>query len=42
MIEHENVLRAIEKRDPDGALYLMHVYIVLAAGVGIDLTDQVG
>lgn len=43
VIEHENVLRAIEKRDPDGALYFMHVHIVRAAGrVGIKLTDQVG
>ena len=41
--EHENVIRAIEKRDPDGALYFMHVHIVRAAGrVGIELRDQVG
>jgi GntR family transcriptional repressor for pyruvate dehydrogenase complex len=43
VIEHQNVLRAIEKRDPDGALYFMHVHIVRAAGrVGVKLTDQVG
>lgn len=41
--EHENVLRAMGQRDPDGALYFMHVHIVRAAGrVGIDLSDQVG
>ncbi len=43
VIEHENVLRAMEKRDPDGALYFMHVHIMRAAGrVGIELTDRVG
>lgn len=41
--EHENVLRAMEKRDPDGALYFMHIHIARAAGrVGIKLADQVG
>ena len=41
--EHENVLRAMENRDPCGALYFMHVHIVRAAGrVGIELADQVG
>ncbi len=39
--EHENVLQAIEKHDPDGAMYFMHVHILRAAGrVGIELTDM--
>ena len=29
--EHENVAHAIEKRDPDGACYFMHVHILRAA-----------
>lgn len=40
--EHENVLRAIEKHDPDGAIYFMHVHILRAANrVGIELSDKV-
>jgi GntR family transcriptional regulator, transcriptional repressor for pyruvate dehydrogenase complex len=43
VIEHENVLHAMEKRDPDGALYFMHVHIMRAAArAGIELTDRVG
>lgn len=41
--EHENVLRAMEKRDPEGALYFMQMHILRAAArVGIKLTDQLG
>jgi len=29
--EHENVVQAIETRDPDGACYFMHVHIMRAA-----------
>ncbi len=29
--EHENVVQAIERRDPDGACYFMHVHIMRAA-----------
>ncbi len=40
--EHENILQAIEKQDPDGAVYFMHVHILRAANrVGIELTDKV-
>jgi len=40
--EHENVLQAIQKHDPDGAVYFMHVHILRAAGrTGIELTDKV-
>jgi GntR family transcriptional regulator, transcriptional repressor for pyruvate dehydrogenase complex len=40
--EHENVLQAFEKQDPDGAVYFMHVHILRAAGrAGIELTDKV-
>ena len=40
--EHENILKAIEKQDPDGAVYFMHVHILRAANrVGIELTDKV-
>lgn len=38
--EHENVARAIEQHDPDGASYFMHLHIVRAAGrSGIALRD---
>ena len=38
--EHENVLKAIERRDPDSACYFMHVHIMRAAArVGVELTD---
>jgi GntR family transcriptional repressor for pyruvate dehydrogenase complex len=38
--EHENVLQAMEKRDPDGASYFMHIHIVRAAArVGVALND---
>ncbi len=41
--EHENVLRAMEQRDPDGALYFMHFHIARAAGrSGIALADPLG
>lgn len=40
--EHENILRAIEKQDPDGAVYFMHIHILRAANrVSIELTDKV-
>ncbi|OYV36972.1 MAG: hypothetical protein B7Z80_14105 [Rhodospirillales bacterium 20-64-7] len=40
--EHENILQAIEKQDPDGAVYFMHVHILRAANrVGIELADKV-
>lgn len=38
--EHENVVQAIEKRDPDGACYFMHVHIMRAADrVGVPLSE---
>ena len=40
--EHENVVHAIEKRDPDGACYFMHVHILRAADRGgIALSEAV-
>jgi GntR family transcriptional repressor for pyruvate dehydrogenase complex len=40
--EHENILQAIGKHDPDGAVYFMQVHILRAAGrVGIELADKV-
>ena len=40
--EHENVVQAIEKRDPDGACYFMHVHITRAADrSGIALSETV-
>lgn len=40
--EHENIVQAIEKRDPDGASYFMHVHITRAADrVGVSLSDKV-
>jgi GntR family transcriptional regulator, transcriptional repressor for pyruvate dehydrogenase complex len=40
--EHENVLQAIEKHDPDRAVYFMHVHILRAANrIGIELTDKI-
>jgi GntR family transcriptional repressor for pyruvate dehydrogenase complex len=40
--EHENVVHAIEKRDPDGAGYFMHVHIMRAADRGgIALSEAV-
>jgi GntR family transcriptional repressor for pyruvate dehydrogenase complex len=40
--EHENVAQAIEKQDPDGACYFMHVHILRAADrVGVPLSDKV-
>ncbi len=38
--EHENILRAMEKRDPDGAVYFMHVHVIRAASrIGIAMSD---
>ena len=38
--EHENVVQAFEKQDPDGACYFMHVHILRAADrVGVSLSD---
>ncbi len=40
--EHENVVHAIKKRDPDGACYFMHVHIIRAADrSGIALSEAV-
>lgn len=40
--EHENVAHAIEKRDPDGARYFMHVHIMRAADrSGVALSEAV-
>ena len=40
--EHENVVHAIEKRDPDSACYFMHVHIMRAADrSGIALSEAV-
>lgn len=40
LLEHENIVRAIEQRDPDGASYFMHVHILRAADrSGIVLSD---
>ena len=40
--EHENVVHAIEKQDPDGACYFMHVHIMRAADRGgIPLSEAV-
>lgn len=40
--EHENILQAIERHDPDGAVYFMHVHILRAAKrVDIELTDKI-
>jgi len=39
--EHENVVQAIERHDPDGACYFMHVHILRAADrVGVPLSDK--
>jgi len=39
--EHENVVQAIKKRDPDGACYFMHVHILRAADrIGVTLSDK--
>lgn len=39
--EHENVVSAIERQDPDGACYFMHVHILRAADrVGVPLSDK--
>ena len=38
--EHENLIRAMVQRDPDGAQYYMRLHITRAAGrVGIALSD---
>ena len=38
--EHENVVQAIERRDPDGACYFMHVHVMRAANrSGIALSE---
>ncbi|WP_334174491.1 FadR/GntR family transcriptional regulator [Pseudoxanthobacter sp.] len=40
--EHENIIRAIENRDPDSARYFMHMHIMRAANrVGIVLDETV-
>ena len=42
VVEHENVVQAIEKRDPDGACYFMHVHIMRAADrSGVALSEAV-
>ncbi len=39
--EHENVVQAIERQDPDGACYFMRVQILRAADrVGVPLSDK--
>lgn len=39
--EHENIVAAIERQDPDGACYFMHVHILRAADrVGVPLSDK--
>lgn len=39
--EHENIVQAIDRRDPDGACYFMHVHITRAADrAGISLGDK--
>ncbi len=38
--EHENIIHAMEKRDPEGARYFMHVHIMRAANrVGVELNE---
>jgi GntR family transcriptional regulator, transcriptional repressor for pyruvate dehydrogenase complex len=40
IVEHENILRTLAHRDPEGASYFMHVHITRAADrVGIMLSD---
>jgi GntR family transcriptional repressor for pyruvate dehydrogenase complex len=40
--EHENIIRAVEARDPDNAAYFMRVHLVRGADrIGIALTDNV-
>lgn len=40
IVEHENILRTLEKHDPDGASYFMHVHLAKAADrVGVVLND---
>lgn len=39
--EHENIVSAIERQDPDSACYFMHVHILRAADrVGVPLSDK--
>lgn len=39
--EHENIVSAIERQDPDGACYFMHAHILRAADrVGVPLSDK--
>lgn len=41
VVEHENVVQAIEHRDPDGAAYFMHVHLIRAADrIGVVLNDR--
>ena len=41
VVEHENILRAIEKKDPDNASYFMHVHLMRSARcIGIELDEQ--
>jgi GntR family transcriptional repressor for pyruvate dehydrogenase complex len=41
VLEHENILRAIEKKDPDNASYFMHVHLLRSARcIGIELDEQ--
>jgi len=39
--EHENIVSAIERQDPEGACYFMHVHILRAADrVGVPLSEK--
>jgi GntR family transcriptional repressor for pyruvate dehydrogenase complex len=41
-MEHERILQAIERRDPDGAAYYMRTHITRAAGrAGVAILDIV-
>jgi GntR family transcriptional repressor for pyruvate dehydrogenase complex len=41
VVEHENILRAIEKKDPDNASYFMHVHLLRSARcIGVELDEQ--
>jgi GntR family transcriptional repressor for pyruvate dehydrogenase complex len=40
VVEHENIVRALQRRDPDGATYFMHVHLMRAANrVGVALSE---
>lgn len=39
--EHENLLKSLQRHDPDGAAYFMHVHLMRAASrVGVVLSDS--